>query len=341
MKRLPTVSIVIIGLNEADNLPLTFDAIHNQNYPSELIEVIYVDTGSTDDSINIAKKYTNKVYIEKSEWPTPGLARNRGLLEARYDIIHFIDGDITIDKDYLQKAVKKIQEPGIDAVYGYLEEKSKSGINDILLAHWKRRKEGFHNATGGGGTYKKHALISIDGYDERIRRGEETELGERFLNAGYKIWFMNVAMGIHDYNVKNLKDLIGIYFLDGVNKSHLHLTRGASKFYVDSKKIAFNNLFFVSIMTSLLFLSLILLNQYGLFLFIIIYYSYFIIKYLILKKIRGLNESLYFIIMYSMKLVTFGGQMIFYFRCLLNRRYYRSVINPKMKLSLHEYTPID
>lgn len=334
MIELPNVSIVVIGLNEEDNLDSTFNAIKSIDYPKDKYEIIYVDTNSTDRSVEIAKKHIEKVIIEKREWSTPGLVRNRGLVEAKYSIVHFIDGDVIINKDYLRKAVEKIQQSNIDAVYGYLEEKSKSGINDILLTHWKDRKEGYHTATGGGGTYKKDALLRIDGYDERIRKGQETELGERFLKAGFKIWFMNTSMGVHDYGVRNLLDLCKIFFLDGINKSHLHLTNGKTEFYKINKKHALNNLFFFGFFLFMFVILLYIFGTIGIFLIIIIYYAYFALKYLLLKRVNSWIQLKYFFLIYSMKFVSLLGQLKFYLKCFLDKEYCQLVINEKQKLIL-------
>jgi len=69
MKELPCVSIVMIGYNEAENLENTFCAVNNFHYPKDKIELIYVDSGSEDRSIEIAEKYTSKVFVEKSFYP--------------------------------------------------------------------------------------------------------------------------------------------------------------------------------------------------------------------------------------------------------------------------------
>ena len=241
---LPPVSIVVIGKNEADNLDATFTAVRQIDYPAEKIESIYVDTGSTDNSVEIALKYTPSVFIEKSCWPTPGLARNRGLLEASHDILHFIDGDIQIHRDYLKTAVKKLAEPGIQAVYGFLEEKSTQGVNRVLLSHWQRKKPGYSQATGGGGTYEKKALLAVDGYDERIRKGQETDLGERFREAGCRIWLLDTVMGTHDYGVASIADYFKIQVIDGKSKSYNMLLNKNGIFFSNNKKRAVNNLIF-------------------------------------------------------------------------------------------------
>jgi glycosyltransferase involved in cell wall biosynthesis len=333
MITLPNVSLVVIGKNEEENLIKTFDAILQLNYPKDRYEIIYVDTGSTDKSVAIAGEYTENVFNENSSWPTPGLARNRGIIEAKYDIIHFIDGDIRIDKNYLKKAVVKIQEPKIDAVYGYLDEKSEGGINEILLTHWKGKQEGFHKSSGGGGTYKKAALFAIDGYDERIRKGQETELGERFIKAGYKIWFIDERMGVHDYGVDSVKDLFKIFFLDGINKSHSHLTNGNTNYYKINRIRAINNIIFTIVIIILLSISIYLWSYLGIILTIIIYYLYFIMKYLLIRKVNNIQELKYYLLMYSMRCVTISGQLAFYLKCIIYNRYYKSVIKPKQSLS--------
>lgn len=328
-QELPCVSIVVIGYNEANNLHYTFNAIKSINYPKELIEVIYVDSGSTDGSVYIAKEYTNKVFVERAVWATPGLARNRGLVEAENEIIHFIDGDIIIDKDYLFNAVNKIQDKNIDAVYGFLIEKSQKGVNNLLLTHWKGRSEGYHNATGGGGTYKKSALLSINGYDERIRKGQETEMGERFLKASYKIWFIDKKMGEHDYGVKRLKDLFWIYYIEGINASHLFLLKGNTQFFKRFKRIAMNNYLFFIVFLVITFFSIFSFGMSGIIFVFILYYVYFILKYVFIKRVKGTKELLYAFLRYSMRMVFLYGQIKFALKCLFDRPYYRSVIKAK------------
>lgn len=247
----PFVSIVVIGRNEADNLDGTFRAIEGMDYPKTNMEVMYVDTDSTDNSVEVAKKYTQKVYEEHSLWPTSGLARNRGIQEAVYDIIHFIDGDIAIHPDYLKKAVKRITETGIEAVTGYFEERDlKSFFNRIVSI---RRDEIRYNrhyceSTNGGGTYLKEALIQVDGYDERILKGQESELGYRFRQAGFKILFINAVQGTHNFDLKGFGDFFKSKLVYGKSFGFiLKLTEDLNpfirQFRKSAKKLLINNTF--------------------------------------------------------------------------------------------------
>lgn len=326
---LPCVSIVVIGLNEASNLKNTFNAIMNMNYPLDNIELIYVDSGSKDGSVKIAKQYTDKIYIEQSRLPSAGLVRNRGIIEAKFDIIHFIDGDIQIDPNYLRKAIAKIESDDIHAVYGYLVELKQGGINEILLSHWKDKKEGFSNGTGGGGTYRKKCLVEIDGYDERVIRGQERELGERFLNAGYKIWFINQKMGTHNYDVNNSLDYLKTIFIDGQAKLINYLIKADGLFFRQNnrklKSLVFQNLL-------MFFLFIIALIRKDLLIVIVpalIYFSFLFIKYLFVRRLTDVKVLAYFILMNLTKTIAFAGMVFF----LIKYFFDKTLLKPKMVLN--------
>ena len=206
---LPGVSIVVIGRNEEKNLSECFRSILTIDYPSEKLEVIYVDTGSSDKSMDIARKFNVRVVEEHSEFPTPGLARNRGIREAKNDIIHFVDGDMTLDKEYLKNAIGILGKNNIACVIGNVSERrAHSSFFARVLSHpWRSRKTGFINAPGAGGTFLRTVLTELGGYHHGIRYGEETELGFRILKAGYKIYMIDHEMGTHDYDINSFFDL--------------------------------------------------------------------------------------------------------------------------------------
>jgi glycosyltransferase involved in cell wall biosynthesis len=329
MKNDPYVSLVVIGLNEANNLVNTFEAIKKMHYPPKKLELIYVDSGSTDTSVAIAEKYADKVVIENSDWPTPARGRNRGLLEANHEIIHFIDGDIQIDPVYLRKAVKKLQANNVHAVFGYLEELSIKGINRILLSHWEERNSGFVNSPGAGGTFKRRILLAVQGYDERILRGEETELGIRMMDKGYKIFFLNEKMGVHNYDVGGIFDYLKVQFNDGKSKSYCLLCKTSNRFFIENVRKSLNNIVFVSLIMLLLTVTLLLKS---LILFLVTVVSYFlfpVFKILFKKRIWQKNRFLYYYWMELSKPATFIGQVAILFKFFFKRK---SSVPAKKKL---------
>jgi len=205
----PYVSIVVIGRNEAKNLSSCIESIREMEYPQDRFEIIYVDTDSIDGSPDVAQSLGVKVCEEHSDFPSPGRARNRGWWDARYDIVHFVDGDMTVAPFYLIEAVKHLGMDNIACVIGRLEElgSAQSFLSRILDYPWKFRKPGFVDAPGAGGTFLRTALAEIGGYNPEILKGQETELGLRLRACGYRILMIDHPMGVHDYQIDGLWDL--------------------------------------------------------------------------------------------------------------------------------------
>jgi len=92
MTPLPTLSIVVVNRNAAPKLKTSLDLISRQDYPKELVEVLIVDAGSTDDSSNLAEKYGYNFFI--GGYPDNQEARRCvGIRRAKNDIIVSIDAD--------------------------------------------------------------------------------------------------------------------------------------------------------------------------------------------------------------------------------------------------------
>jgi glycosyltransferase involved in cell wall biosynthesis len=235
MEEYPEISIVVIGYNEEDNLGKTFRAIEKMNYPRNKYEVIYVDSGSTDRSVEIAKTFCDKVCIE-DQFPSPGRNRNRGLLEASSEIVHFIDGDVTIHKDYLAQVVHLFAEKQVQAIVGQLDEQNPNIYEKMASLSNASKKEGYTKFTSTGATYLRSALLSVNGYDERIRRGQESELGERFREAGYRIWCTHFKMGSHSFDLNNMRQYLRKYEINAKSLFQVSLIQGDSHFILSAKK---------------------------------------------------------------------------------------------------------
>jgi glycosyltransferase involved in cell wall biosynthesis len=104
MKKIPLVSVVIPVYNEAKYLDACLSSLSKQSYSQN--EIIIVDDGSTDKSLEICRKY--KTLIFKQAHLGPGAARNLGVSYATGEIIVFADADIRYDLDYIKKLIDPI-----------------------------------------------------------------------------------------------------------------------------------------------------------------------------------------------------------------------------------------
>ncbi len=99
------VSVVIPVYNEEIDLKKCLESLASQTLKNS--EIIIVDDGSNDNTLEIARKFKN-VKILMQNHQGPGTARNFGAKEARGDILVFIDADMTFDKSYLKNLVSPI-----------------------------------------------------------------------------------------------------------------------------------------------------------------------------------------------------------------------------------------
>ena len=92
------ISIIIVTYNEESNIRKCLESITNQNYPSNLLEILIIDDNSTDNTVNIAKKFTNKIYFSGKK--NSEISKAIGIKKSIYKHILFIDADnFLIDKD--------------------------------------------------------------------------------------------------------------------------------------------------------------------------------------------------------------------------------------------------
>jgi glycosyltransferase involved in cell wall biosynthesis len=104
----PTITVSIIGHNEASDLERCFNSV------SWAHEIIYVDCESKDNSIEIAKKFTNKIYQKKNELNL-NINKNFGFSKATSEWILYVDPDEEIPKEMSDWILNEINNPNAAA----------------------------------------------------------------------------------------------------------------------------------------------------------------------------------------------------------------------------------
>lgn len=90
---LPSISVVIITYNADKVLPLCLQSIKDQDYPKDKVEVIIVDGGSIDNTIEIANQFNARIVVRECYRQDPESRRAVGLFNARNEILAYIDSD--------------------------------------------------------------------------------------------------------------------------------------------------------------------------------------------------------------------------------------------------------
>jgi cellulose synthase/poly-beta-1,6-N-acetylglucosamine synthase-like glycosyltransferase len=199
----PRVSIVVIGRNEGPRLLRCLESLAALDYPEDCREVIYVDSGSTDGSRAVAEPLADRVLTVTSPYPTAAAGRNTGLPAARYDLVHFVDGDTVMHPAWLGKAVTALSDPTVCAVFGRVEEiEPRATIYNFWAHHDWYRPPGDAEATGGIALFRRDALVRVGGFDETLIAGEEPELCARLRrNGAGRIICLDEPMVRHDMNM--------------------------------------------------------------------------------------------------------------------------------------------
>ena len=195
----PTLSAVIIGRNEGARLERCLQSVRAiRNWTGE-IEIIYVDSGSTDDSCTLARSLGARVVVLNSERPSAALGRNAGWRMAAAPLILFLDGDTVLDPDFPNRAAVVLADPQVAVVCGRRRElhPETSVYNRVLDLDWIG-VPGPCAYCGGDALVRREVLETVGGYDDCLIAGEEPDMCRRIRGLGYQVLHLDCPMTGHD-----------------------------------------------------------------------------------------------------------------------------------------------
>ena len=197
----PRVGVVVIGRNEGERLRACLAAI-----PFPACDVVYVDSGSTDGSVELAQRSGAFVVALDASRPfTAARARNAGVqaLLARApnaEFVQFLDGDCELHRDWLARGLAFLwQNPRHAVVCGRVRERhpDRSVFNRLCDWEWET-PVGEAKACGGNALVRVSAFRAVGGFNERLIAGEEPELCLRLRQAGWGVHRLAGEMVLHD-----------------------------------------------------------------------------------------------------------------------------------------------
>ena len=217
------VSFIVVAYNAGNKLENLLKDLKKQNYNHNDIEIILVDSSSSDNTKDVMMKFKDlndsfsRVIVLDNPRKILPCGWNVALAESTGEIILRVDAHSSLPKDFISKNVKRI-EMGEKIVGGHrisiideenawqktllIAEKSIFGSG---IASYRRQETEEYVSTLAHAAYSRETFKKVGGYDERLARTEDNEMHYRMKEAGYK------------------------FLLDPTIKSYHHARNGLSK----------------------------------------------------------------------------------------------------------------
>lgn len=180
----PFVTVVVPVRNGEDKIGDAIDSLLAGDYPPERHEILVVDNGSTDSTAEIIRSFP-VTYLHEARRGVSN-ARNRGIAEARGEVVAFIDGDCIAAPSWLSELIRPFSDPAVGCVAGELGhepgETTAERQATRMFGAWQRYAVGSNPpyAITANAAYRRSVFEEIGPFDPRMPRAQDVELGLRF-----------------------------------------------------------------------------------------------------------------------------------------------------------------
>jgi len=222
-----TVSVVVLTKNAGPLFRETLEAVFSQRV-DERLEVLLVDSGSTDETLEIARGYPARVLgIEPGEFDH-GHTRNLGILHTTGRWIVLLTQDaVPADENWLRPLVEAVRERGVAGAYSRVLPRADASFHarTSVLRDLNARAEDLRQGPVTGGelfskpAYERRLLANFNNVSSCIRRevweelpfprlawGEDLFWGRAAIEAGYTLRFVSgsVVLHSHEYSLRSI-----------------------------------------------------------------------------------------------------------------------------------------
>jgi len=230
------VTIGVCVKNGEKALADALESVISQDYPHELMEVIMVDDGSTDNTFSIMKKYAEKMDIPskifREEWHGLGASRNIVVRNARGEYIVWADCDMMFANDHVRKQVEymdKNPKTGISLGLVVVPENNRLVKLDLLpflidRIKFSRQGSPLKRPVTCGAAFRLEALRQVKGFDDKITgAGEDLEVACRIRSGGWLLGATDARFWERKGDMKTLGQFWNKYFWYGYGNHKVYL----------------------------------------------------------------------------------------------------------------------
>lgn len=195
------VSVIIPALNEERFIGQCLNCLVQQTIPADQFEVIVVDNGSVDRTLEIARGFDgslNLVILQKSSIHISAL-RNLGASSAKGSFLAFLDADCLASPEWLSRAIELLRsgDGGVFGAFYTIPERSswlaKAWYRDLPI-----QKQGPVSYVPSGTLFVSKGLFSkIRGFDETLQTSEDFDFCQRAAATGYNVLSVPALSTVH------------------------------------------------------------------------------------------------------------------------------------------------
>ncbi len=227
----PSLSVVVIGRNEGLKLARCLESVLAMDYPADGTELLYVDSASSDDSVEIARRYRARLIRLHGEYLCPAAARDEGWRQSSGDYVLFCDGDCAMEPDFVRQALPHFEDPLTGCVFGTVRERQPEGCfyRRMNQEFWINvRQYGPGPLIGGTHLWRRDLLEKLDGFNRKLLTMENADLGQRLSGDGFQTWHVPYPMSVHDLGSMTFADFARRAFRNGYGHLLYLCTAGGS-----------------------------------------------------------------------------------------------------------------
>ena len=194
------VSVIIPARNEEKFLAQCLTSLTQLSYPRELLEVILVDNGSQDRTVEIAQQFASALPLRILQKPGVHISelRNLGAADATGDVFAFLDADCTVKEDWLSGVTSALRTETTGVVGAeMLMPADASWVSRIWF--WRgREKRGEVGYVGTANlSVSREVFLRVGGYDGSLETNEDCEFCFRVHSAGFTILAIPAIAVVH------------------------------------------------------------------------------------------------------------------------------------------------
>ena len=225
------ISIIIPCYNEERYIAQCLESILASDYPSDHMEILVVDGGSTDRTVQIVQRLQKEescIRLCHNPKRIAPAGMNIGIKEATGEYIFILSAHAEYADDYFKKLVEKIAFYQADCTGGVLQTQVKHktptslAIKEVLSHPFGVGNASFRTGstedrsvdTVAFGCYDKNVFERYGYFDESLVRNQDIELNKRIINGGGKIYLIPDAKAIY-YARENLEALAKNSYANG------------------------------------------------------------------------------------------------------------------------------